>query len=150
MSSTGLYLDAELRPNRSLSPRGLARLALFAAACFALLGLFVFALHGVLVVHLYLLLALSGLLAGFQLFRAGGAETVRVSADEVTVERRRRVVWRSPTAFTRVELSDGRDEVLTLALSDRRLTIAGALGPENRRAFARELEDAIARARRRG
>ena len=149
-SASALYLDAELRPNRSLSQRGLVRLALFATAAFAAMGLFVFALHGVLVVHLYLLVALSGLLGAFQLFRAGSVEVVRVSADEVTVLRRRQLVWRSPTLFTRVEMEDGRDETLALWQSDRRMPIARALGAEDRRAFARELEAAISRAKRGG
>ena len=121
---------------------------ILAVVCFAVMGGLVFALHGMLIVHLYLLLALSGLIAGFQALGAGFVETVRVSSVEVSVLRRGRVVWRSPTAFTRVDRDE--DERLWLAVQDQQIGVGRQLGLEERDAFAEALRDAIARARRGG
>ena len=63
--------------------------------------------------------------------RAGQAERVRVSADVVTVSHEMgqhvRMVWSSPTAFTRVTIdAPGAPDVrVRLHLSARALTIAG-------------------------
>jgi uncharacterized membrane protein len=57
-------------------------------------------------------------------------------------------VWRSPTAFTRVELEgEPEDAHVRLALSGRSLILARQLSPMERSAFARRLQDAIRSAR---
>ncbi|MDE2355812.1 MAG: DUF2244 domain-containing protein [Alphaproteobacteria bacterium] len=63
-----------------------------------------------------------------------------------------RVVWTSPTYFTRAELQDeGYGAArLWLRLSDRRIEIAKALGRPARLALASRLEAALARARKGG
>ena len=77
----------------------------------------------------------------------------QVSADEVRVVHevgaQKRTVWRSPTAFTRVEVAaKGQPELrVTLALSRRRLVVAGQVSPQERVAFADALLAAIKSAR---
>ena len=64
-----------------------------------------------------------------------------------------RVVWESPTAFTRVTTErdeDDRVTALRLMLSGRQTAVAVALSPRERGEFAKALEDAIWRARRGG
>jgi uncharacterized membrane protein len=78
---------------------------------------------------------------------------VRVSAEEVSVAYeaagRSRTVWRSPTAFTAVAIErPGEHETrVRLRLSNQRLTVARALSPKERSAFADALERAILSAR---
>jgi uncharacterized membrane protein len=80
-------------------------------------------------------------------------ERVQVSADEVRVVHevgaQQRTVWRSPTAFTRVEVeAKGQPELrVTLALSRRRLVVGGQVSPQERADFADALEAAIRSAR---
>jgi uncharacterized membrane protein len=64
--------------------------------------------------------------------------------------RRSRTVWSSPTAFTRVavEAADQPHSRIQLRLSDKTMTVARALSPRERAAFAAALERAIAAARR--
>jgi uncharacterized membrane protein len=76
-----------------------------------------------------------------------------VSADEIRVVHevggQKRTVWRSPTAFTRVEVqARGEPEVsVALLLSRRRLVVAGQISPQERTDFADALEAAIKSAR---
>ena len=89
-------------------------------------------------------------------FRAGRIiERVRVSSAAVVItyetEKASRVVWESPTAFTRVATE--RDEEnrvmgLKVILSGRQAPVAAALSPGERSEFARALETAIWRAKR--
>ena len=89
-------------------------------------------------------------------FKAGRViERVQVSADAVKVTHEAgqyvRLVWESPTAFTRVTTErdeDDRCTALRLALSGRQTSVAVALSPRERGEFAKALEDAIWRARR--
>ena len=80
-------------------------------------------------------------------------ERVQVTAAEVRVvlqsPRETRLLWVSPTAFTRVALAGdpGDEDDLHLLLSDRRMRLAVALSRPERLAFARALETAIRRAR---
>jgi uncharacterized membrane protein len=83
-------------------------------------------------------------------------ERVQVSASEILVTQETpkwsRLVWRSPTAFTRVhvEREDQRAVALKLALSDKEAVVAAALSPRERAEFAKALERAIWRAKRGG
>jgi uncharacterized membrane protein len=89
----------------------------------------------------------------FSYRQARRRERVQVSADEVRVVHevgaQKRTVWRSPTAFTRVEVeAKGQPELrITLALSRRRLVVAGQVSPQERADFADALEAAIRSAR---
>ena len=87
-------------------------------------------------------------------FRAAErSERVRVTAEAVTVSREdekgARVIWTSPTAFTRVGVDQpGEHETrVRLMMSRKRLTLGRALSPPERVDFARALERAILRAR---
>ena len=62
-----------------------------------------------------------------------------------------RIVWESPTAFTRVSLRTEDDQAigLSLALSGKEEQVAKALSPPERAQFARALEGAIWKAKRR-
>ncbi len=82
-------------------------------------------------------------------------ERVQVSPAEVRVTyetaKAHRVVWESPTAFTRVTTErDDEDRVMSLrlALSGRETAVAAALSPGERGEFAKALEAAIREARR--
>jgi uncharacterized membrane protein len=136
-----LHMDAVLRPNRSLPKAGLYVLL----AALALVNLATAAL----MVLAFLAVSLA-FRASYR--QARQAERVQVSADEVHVTHEigahSRTVWRSPTAFTRVEL-EGEDEDahVRLALSGRSLILARQLSPGERSAFARRLQDAIRAAR---
>jgi uncharacterized membrane protein len=149
-----LHLDAVLTPNRSLPRSGL----------YVLLG--ILALFNGLLAMLFLVMGawpapvfigvdfLAVLLAfHFSYRQARRRERVQVSADEVRVVHevgaQKRTVWRSPTAFTRVEVeAKGQPELrITLALSRRRLVVAGQVSPQERADFADALEAAIRSAR---
>ena len=145
-----LYMDAVIRPNRSLSRRGfywligvLAAFNLAVAALMLALGAFP--------VPIFLGVDVLAVVLAFRAsYRSGGlAERVQVSAAEVRVLHqagaRSRTVWSSPTAFTRVAVEQpGEPETrIRLRLSGRALTVARALSPPERTAFAEALRVAI-------
>jgi uncharacterized membrane protein len=150
-----LYMDAEIRPNRSLSERGFIVLIgivtianCASAAVFLAMGaVFVpfFLGFDVLAVAIAFLVSFSA---------AKRIERVQVSATEVRVTHETskwtRLVWESPTAFTRVrvEKEEERTVALKLALSGREAEVAAALSPRERADFAKALERAIWRAKR--
>jgi uncharacterized membrane protein len=149
------YMDAEIRPNRSLSERGFIILIAVvtvancaSAAAFIRMGAtFVPIFLGVDLAAIFVALTVS--------FRAARRiERVQVTSRDVRVTqetpRWSRVIWESPTAFTRVavEREEGRTVGLKLALSGRELAVAAALSPRERAEFARALERAIWRAKR--
>jgi uncharacterized membrane protein len=150
-----LYMDAELRPTRSLSERGfivlisIVTLANCASAA-------VFVRMGATLVPLFLGVDVLAILVAFLVsYRtARRVERVQVSAAEVTVTEETpkcsRLVWQSPTAFTRVltERDEGRVVSCKLALSGREAEVAAALGPKERAEFARALDLAIWQARK--
>ena len=149
-----LYMDAVITPNRSLSPRGfLLLIGLFAALNAVLAGFFLSI--GALPIPIFLGLDVLGVWLAFKVSYASArtAEVVQVSAEQVTVLHQapgwRRVVWRSPTAFTGVDLEgQGEHEArVRLRLSGRRLTVASALSPREREHFAEALKAALGRAR---
>jgi uncharacterized membrane protein len=144
-----LVFDAVITPNRSLPLRAF-RWLMVAMIVVNLVLAGVFWAMGALPVPIFLGLDVLGLYIAFRLsYRAGReAERVQVSLDEVRVLKEAggasRLVWRSPTGFTRVEVErPGELEArVELALSGR------ALSPEERVELARALEDAIRQARR--
>ncbi|WP_293390774.1 DUF2244 domain-containing protein [Phenylobacterium sp. RIFCSPHIGHO2_01_FULL_69_31] len=154
--SRPLYMDAEIKPNRSLSERGFVILiSIITAANVA--SAVVFIRMGAHYVVPFLGLDVLAVVVAFAVsFRAGKViERVQVSPTQVRITRETpkdiRVIWESPTAFTRVAtVRDEEDRVmaLTLRLSGRETAVAAALSPGERGEFARALEDAIWRARR--
>lgn len=149
-----LYLDAELAPTRSLSRGGFAWLVIiFGTFNLALATLFKIA--GAPFVPIFLGLDVLGLVLAFQLSYRSARQTERVSvtADEIRVTRRTprssRTIWTSATAFTRVELEhpDAHEARVRLFSKGRDLTLAAALSPRERAAFARELQAAVSAAR---
>ena len=154
--SRPLYMDAEIKPNRSLSERGFVILIsiitvanVASAAVFVRMGAhFVTPFLG-----LDLLAVVIAFLASYKSGRV--VERVQVSPAQVRITyetaKEHRVVWESPTAFTRVTTErDEEDRVMSLrlALSGRETAVAAALSPGERREFARALEEAIWKAKR--
>lgn len=148
-------MDAEIRPNRSLSERGFVVLiAIVTLANCASAAVFI--ALGATFVPIFLGLDLAAVIIAFLVsFRAARRiERVQVSASEIRVThetpRWSRLVWESPTAFTRVrvEKEEERTVALKLALSGREAEVAAALSPRERADFAKALERAIWEARR--
>lgn len=154
--AAALYMDAEIRPNRSLSERGFIILIsvitlanVGSAAVFVRMGA-----HYVLpFIGIDLLAIVVAFLASFASGRV--VERIQVSPGEVRVtyetEKDCRIVWESPTAFTRITVEkDEEDRVmaLRLALSGRETPVAASLSPGERGEFAKALEEAIWKARR--
>lgn len=150
-----LYMDAEIRPNRSLSQRGFVILiaAITALNC---VSAAVFLSMGAHFVPIFLGLDLVAIVVAFlvSFHAAKRVERVQVTASAVRVvhetPRWSKLVWESPTAFTRLGLE--RDEArvvgVRLMLSGRQVAVAEALSPVERAQFAEALEQAIWRARR--
>jgi uncharacterized membrane protein len=146
-------MDAVITPNRSLSPRGFLILMGVFAGLNGLIALFFFSI-GAIPIPVFLGVDVLAVYVAFRVSYASAktAEVVQVSAESVTVLHQtpgwRRTVWRSPTAFTRVDLEDaGEHEArVRLRLSDRRVTVAAALSPRERERFAEALRTAVGRA----
>lgn len=153
-----LYMDAEIKPNRSLSERGfIVLISVITAANVA--SAIVFLRMGAQLVPLFLGIDVAAVVFAFLAsFKAGRMiERVRVTAAEVVITYETptasRVVWESPTAFTRVATErDEENRVLALKvmLSGRHAAVAAALSPRERGEFAKAFEDAIWRAKRGG
>lgn len=153
-----LYMDAEIRPNRSLSERGFVILiSIITAANVASAAVFI--AMGAHWVPIFLGVDLAAVLIAFlvSFHAARRIERVRVSARDVVVVHETpkwsKVVWESPTAFTRIAMEKDEEErvlELKLALSGRETPVAAALSPRERADFARALEDALWRAKRGG
>lgn len=142
---SALYMDAEITPARSLSKRGMY-VVLGITIALALIPAIYFTVLGAHLVLPFLGLDVVGLWYAFHLMRRNvRAERVRVSFEEVEVLRDEERVWTSPTAFTRV---DEFETAVRLSMSGRRTSVAKALSPEERHAFANALSDAIRKARR--
>lgn len=154
LTQARLHMDAVLAPTRSLPKVGLYVVVGVLAVFNALVALMFFAI-GAWPAPIFLGLDFLAVLLAFHLSyrQARRRERVQVSADEICVTHevgaQKRTVWRSPTAFTRVEVKDrGQPEVsVALALSRRRLVVAGQVSPQERSDFADALEAAIKSAR---
>jgi uncharacterized membrane protein len=150
-----MYMDAEIRPNRSLSERGfIILIAIVTLANCASAAVFI--AMGATFVPIFLGVDLLAVVVAFLAsFRAGKRiERVQVTAREIRVTHETpkwsRLVWESPTAFTRVrvEKEEERTVALKLALSGREAEVAAALSPRERADFAKALERAIWEAKR--
>ncbi|MDB5493946.1 MAG: hypothetical protein JWP86_1283 [Phenylobacterium sp.] len=149
------YMDAEIRPNRSLSERGfIVLIAVVTLANCASAAVFV--AMGATFVPIFLGIDLLAVIAAFlaSFHAAKRVERVQVTARDVRVTsetpKASRLIWESPTAATRVhvERDEGRTIGLKLALSDRELPVAVALSPPERAEFAKALQRAIWQAKR--
>ena len=149
------YMDAVITPNRSLSERGfiiLIAVVTVANCCSAA----VFVAMGATLVPIFLAVDLIAVIIAFVAsFRAAKrVERVQVTARDVRVTHETptssRVVWESPTAFTRVavEKDEERTVGVNLMLSGREIPVAIALSPRERGEFAEALQNAIWEARR--
>lgn len=156
MTEAALYMDAEIRPNRSLSERGfIILISVITAANVASAAMFVkLGAHWVLpFLGIDLLAIVVAFIVSFRSARV--VERIQVGPGEVRVTYESakdiRIVWESPTAFTRITVEkDEEDRVmaLRLALSGRETPVAAALSPGERGEFAKALEAAIWKARR--
>jgi uncharacterized membrane protein len=150
-----VYMDAEIRPNRSLSERGFIIL-ITVITVLNCASAAVFLAMGATLVPVFLGLDVAAILAAFLLSyqAAKRVQRVQVSAREVVVTletpKGSKTLWESPTAFTRLAVNADADQVigLKLALSGRECPVAEALSPRERAEFARALETAIQTARR--
>jgi uncharacterized membrane protein len=144
------YMDAVITPHRSLSERGfiiLISVVTLANCCSAA----VFVYMGAVLVPFFLGLDVLAVIVAFMAsFRAARrVERVQVTARDVVVTHEApnwsRVVWESPTAFTRVavETEDEHTVGLRLAISGREVAVAQALSPRERGEFAKALQQAI-------
>jgi uncharacterized membrane protein len=145
-----IYMDATITPNRSLGEGG--RNVVIAALCIgcAFISAFLFVL-GAWPAPIFLGLDVVAVWWAFRVAarNAERRERVRVSAETVVVSREEKTVWTSKTAFTGVDVERAgeHDARVRVTLSGRRLTVAAALSPDERIAFAEALRMAIARAR---
>lgn len=149
------YMDAVITPHRSLSERGfIVLISIVTVANCASAA--VFLKMGAHFVPVFLGIDLAAIIVAFMVsYRsARNLERVQVTSREVRVvyetPKFSRVVWESPTAFTRVdvEVEEERNIGLKLRLSGKELPVAVALSPSERADFARALEQAIWEARR--
>jgi uncharacterized membrane protein len=149
-----VYMDAVITPHRSLSERGfiiLISVVTLANCCSAA----VFVAMGATLVPIFLGIDVLAVIAAFVVSYNGAKriERVQVTARDIRViheaPRWSRVVWESPTAFTRVsvEKEEERTIGLRLAVSGREVAVAQALSPRERGAFAEALQQAIWEAR---
>jgi uncharacterized membrane protein len=149
-----LYMDAVITPHRSLSERGfIVLIAIVTIANCASAAVFI--AMGATFVPFFLGIDLLAVVVAFLVsFQAAKqVERVQVDAREIRVTRETpkwtRLVWESPTAFTRVavETEDEQTMALKLSLSGREVAVAAALSPKERAAFAEALKRAIREAR---
>ena len=151
---SALYMDAVIRPNRSLSRRGFYWVIGIIAAFNLAVATLMIVLRA-FPVPIFLGADLVAVTLAFMAnYRSGGlSERVQVSAAEVRVLHqtgtRSRTIWSSPTAFTQVavELAGEPETRVRLRLSGRALTVAHALSPAERADFAEALRTAIRQAR---
>jgi uncharacterized membrane protein len=153
--ATPLYMDAEIRPNRSLSERGfIILIAIVTLANCASAAVFIAV--GAMFVPIFLAIDLLAVIVAFlvSFHAARRIERVQVTSREIRVTHETpkwtKLVWESPTAFTRVQVEkdEERTVALKLALSGREAEVAAALSPRERADFAEALERAIWEARR--
>ena len=150
-----VFMDAEIRPNRSLSQRGFIILICIVTALNCASAA-VFVAMGAYLVPVFLGADVIAVAVAFLVSFAAAKQIERVLVTNRSVRVTREtpkasaVVWESPTAFTRVSVltEDDRAIDLRLALSGKEAPVARALSPPERAEFARALEGAIREARR--
>jgi uncharacterized membrane protein len=149
-----VYMDAVITPHRSLSERGFVALIAVVTltnCCSAA----VFVAMGATLVPVFMGLDVLAVIVAFAVsyHAARRIERVLVTARDIRViheaPKWSRVVWESPTAFTRVavERDEERTTAVRLALSGRDVAVAEALSPGERAQFAEALQEAIRAAR---
>jgi len=149
------YMDAVITPHRSLSERGFIILIAVVTLCNCISSA-VFVYYGATLVPFFMAFDVLAVIVAFAVSFASARriERVTITARDVVVTHEApnwsRVVWESPTAFTRVavDTEDDRTVGLRLALSGREVAVAQALSPRERGEFAKALEKAIWEARR--
>jgi uncharacterized membrane protein len=149
------YMDAVIRPHRSLSERGFIILIAVVTLCNCISSA-VFVYYGATLVPVFMAFDVLAVVVAFAVSFAGARQVQRVTitARDVVVTHETpnwsKVVWESPTAFTRVtiEKDEDRTAVVRLALSGKDVPVAQALSPRERGEFAQALERAIWEARR--
>src|SRR5436190_11129982 len=154
MSTSALYMDAEITPNRSLSRRGL-KVVILTMGAMSLVPLTMAIILGAPFPPMFLGLDVLGLWLAMHIATRPGrvpTERVQVSSEAVRVLQglrgREQPVWNSPTAFTRVDVEgEGEELRVFLRLSARSLAVAAQLSPPERGAFAEALKDALRNAR---
>jgi uncharacterized membrane protein len=149
-----LYFDAELRPSRSLGPRGftllmaaLAGISFVAGIAFVSVGAWpVFGFFGLDVLLVYIAFKAS--------YRSGNLyETLRLSERSLEVRRvwpsGRERRWRLQPAWLQVHMDDPprHDSQLILRSHGRSLAVGSFLPPEERVEVAQALRDALRHAR---
>jgi len=148
------YMNAVITPNRSLSDRGfMVLIGVVTLANCASAAVFVY--MGAFLVPIFLAVDVLAVVVAFMAsFRAARrVERVQVTARDVVVTHEApnwtKVVWESPTAFTRVAVETEEDRTigLRLALSGKEVAVAQALSPRERGEFAKALQQAIRDAR---
>ena len=148
------HMDARLTPHRSLPKRGFVILLIGLGAYNLLVAGFLL-LIGAYPVPIFLGIDFLAVFVAFKVSygRAAFGERVQVTSDDVRVlhgrDKDERTVWRSPTAFTKVQVDRaGRhDAHVRLRLSGKALRVGAGLGPKERIDFAEALERAIRSAR---
>ncbi len=153
-TSPRVYLDAEIRPHRSLSRGGFVLvMAVLAGVSFAA-GMFYVSIGAWPVMGFF---GLDVLLVWFA-FRlsyrqARLVERVRVTADQLDVMREspsgRRWSWSAPTYWTRVRIEEPVDHTsqIELVSHGESLIVGSFLAPKERGRFAKQIQAAIAEAR---
>jgi uncharacterized membrane protein len=149
------YMDAVITPHRSLSERGFIVLIGVVTLCNCISSA-VFVYYGATLVPIFMAFDVLAVIVAFAVSFAGARriERVTITARDVVVTHEApnwsKVVWESPTAFTRVavEKDEERTVGLRLALSGKDVAVAQALSPGERADFAKALEHAIWEARR--
>ena len=148
------YMNAVITPNRSLSDRGfIVLISIVTLANCASAAIFVY--MGAFFVPIFLAVDVLAVAAAFMVSfsAARQVERVQVTARDIVVTHEApnwsKVVWESPTAFTRVavETEENRTVGLRLALSGKEVAVAQALSPRERGEFAKALQQAIREAR---
>lgn len=150
-----VFMDAEIRPNRSLSQRGFVILITVVTVLNCASAAVFFAMGAVLV-PMFLGLDVAAIVIAFLVSFAAAKQVERILVTDRQVQvfretpRWRKLIWESPTAFTRVTLLTEDDHAvdLRLALSGKESPVARALSPAERAEFAKALEGAIYQARR--
>ncbi|HEX8232495.1 MAG TPA: DUF2244 domain-containing protein [Caulobacteraceae bacterium] len=149
-----LFLDTVITPHRSLPKRGLFLLIGLLVAVNLALAI-VFVSMGAPPVPVFLGLDVLGVCLAFWVSyrQARRVERVQVGVEQVRVLREhgrsRRLLWATPTAFTRVHLDcPGEHEArVRLALSGREMTVGAQLSIPERRSLFNAINDAIKEAR---
>jgi uncharacterized membrane protein len=149
-----VYLDAEIRPFRSLSRAGFVLTMSLIGVVSFVAGVFYIAIGAWPVMGFFGLDVLLIWLAFRLSYRqAQLVERVRVTADTVELERRRPSgasrTWRLPTYWARVRIDDPVEHAskLELRANGESLVVGAFLAPKERARFAETLRKAIAEAK---